>query len=227
MRQEYQSIRRGFIKALPVLTGVIPFGIAYGAAAAQALPWWGGVGMSALVFAGTAQFLAVGLISQGASALSIVLTTALVNLRYVLLGAALSPVLRKAGRRAQPLLAIFVVDESFAISSAEFERGRGDAYFFLGTGLALYVIWQVSTVLGITFGPLIPGGFGLEFAFQASFIGLLALLVRTRPEAMVALLAAVLSLVLHTAIPATWSPLVATILAATIGVLWERSRSGA
>lgn len=135
MSQERSPLQRGFLRALPIMLGVVPFGVAYGAAAAQNMPWWGGTAMSALVFAGTAQFIAVGLMAQGAAPLSIIATTALVNLRFVLMSSALSPVLRKMGHRWQPLLAFFVVDESFAVSSAEFEGGRSDTLFFLGSGL--------------------------------------------------------------------------------------------
>jgi len=227
MSRKPSALRRGFLQALPIVVGVLPFGIAYGAAVAQNMPWWGGMGMSALVFAGSAQFIAVGLVAQGAAPLSIIITTALVNLRFVLMSSALSPVLRKKGPRWQPLLAFFVVDESFAVSSVEFERGKSDALFFLGSGLALYFIWQLSTAAGIWFGPLIPEGFGLEFALSASFIGLLALLIRSRPAALVGLLAAILSLALYYALPGTWAPLIAALIAATIGVMWEQRKRGA
>lgn len=201
MSPRASPLQRGFLRALPIMLGVVPFGVAYGAAAAQNMPWWGGMGMSALVFAGTAQFIAVGLMSQGTAPLSIITTTALVNLRFVLMSSALSPVLRKMGHRWQPLLAFFVVDESFAVSSAEFESGRSDALFFLGSGL--------------------------EFALSASLIGLLALLIRSRPAALVALLAAILSLALCYALPRTWAPLLAALIAATTGVIWERRKRGA
>jgi len=125
------------------------------------------------------------------------------------------------------LLAFFVVDETFAVSSVEFERGESDALFFLGSGLALFCIWQLSTAAGIWFGPLIPEGFGLEFALSASFIGLLALLIRSRPVALVSLLAAILSLALYDALPGTWAPLIAALIAATIGVIWEQRKRGA
>ena len=226
MSRKTSTLRRGFLQALPIVLGVFPFGIAYGAAAAQTMPWWSGMGMSALVFAGSAQFISVGLMAQGAAPLSIIITTALVNLRYVLMISALSPILRKKGFRWQPLLAFFITDETFAISSAEFEHGERDAMFYLGSGLALYFVWQLSTAAGIWFGPLIPEGFGLEFALSASFIGLLALLIRSRPVALVSLLAAILSLALYEALPGTWGPLIAALIAATIGVIWEQRKRG-
>ena len=223
--QALSALQRGFLRALPFVVGVTPFGIAYGAAAAQAMHWSQGLGMSALVFAGTAQFIAVGLLSQGAPALSVVVTTIVVNLRFVLLTAALSPVLIKEKRRWQAVMAFFVVDESFAVSSVGFKQGES-SFFFLGTGLALWLIWLLSGAAGILLGPLIPEGYGLEFALPASLIGLLALLARTRLATLTALIAAALCLALHFVLPGTWSSLVGALVATTIAVIWEQSRCG-
>ena len=223
--QALSALRRGFLRALPFVVGVTPFGIAYGAAAAQTMHWSQGLGMSALVFAGTAQFIAVGLLSQGAPALSVVVTTLMVNLRFVLLTAALSPVLLKEKRRWQAVMAFLVVDESFAVSSVGFERGES-SFFFLGTGLALWLIWLLSSATGIWLGPLIPEGYGLEFALPASLIGLLALLVRTRLLAVTALLAAVLCLALYFVLPGPWPLLLGALIATSLAVIWEQSRCG-
>ena len=207
------------------MVGVTPFGIAYGAAAAQTMNWSQGLGMSALVFAGTAQFIAVGLLSQGAPALSVVVMTLIVNLRFVLLTAALSPELLKVKRRWQAVMAFFVVDESFAVSSVGFKQGES-SFFFLGTGLALWLIWLLSGVAGIWLGPLIPAGYGLEFALPASLIGLLALLMRTRLATATGLMAAVLCLALSSVLPGTWPSLLGALVATTLAVAWEQSRCG-
>jgi 4-azaleucine resistance transporter AzlC len=223
--QAFLALQRGFRRTLPFVLGVTPFGIAYGAAAAQTMHWSQGLGMSALVFAGTAQFIAVGLLSQGAPLLSVIVTTLVVNLRFVLLTAALSPQLLKERRRWQAVMAFFVVDESFAVSSVGFKQGES-SFFLLGTGLALWLIWLLSGAAGIWLGPLIPAGYGLEFALPASLIGLLALLVRTRLAMLTALIAAVLCLALYFVLPGTWPSLVGALVATTIVVIWEQSKCG-
>ena len=220
------AFQRGFRRVLPVVLGVVPFGIAYGAASAQAMHWSQCLGMSALVFAGTAQFIAVGLLSQGVNLVSIIATTLMVNLRFVLLSSALSPVLLRETRAWQAVMSFFVVDESFAISTVEFERGETSSFLFLGTGCALWVIWMLSSALGIWLGPLIPKGYGFEFALPASLIGVLALLIRTRAVAAVGILGALLCLAMYSVLPGAWSSLLAAMVATTLGVIWERWRCG-
>ena len=221
----WRRLARGFRATLPVALGVAPFGVAYGAVAAQTMAPWQASLMSVTVFAGTAQFVAASMLAQGAAHLSILITGVLINTRLLLLSAALVPYLRRAPRRQHWLVAQLLTDESFAVSIAEFDARPGDALFVIGSSLAIFVIWQTCTWLGVLFGARIPQGLGLEYALPASLTCLLFLLVRDRLGGVIALLAALFSLIARPLVSGTWSTLVATLLAATSGVMWKRWRS--
>lgn len=220
-----RRILRGFQATLPIALGVAPLGIAYGAVASQSMAPWQGALMSLTVFAGTAQFISASMLSQGAAYLPILITGILINMRLILMSAALTPHVKKSPRSLHLLIAQLLTDESFAVSMAEFERGGKDPLFPVGSGLAIYVSWQLSTLAGLAFGANIPDGLGLEFALPASLICLLFILVRERRAALVAGLSAVLSLACRPLVSGTWSTMVATMVAATLGVVWKRWRS--
>jgi 4-azaleucine resistance transporter AzlC len=227
----WPHIRRGLRATLPVALGVAPFGVAYGTVAAITMAPWQAQLMSLTVFAGTAQFIAASMLSEGAAYLAVLLTGVLINLRLLLLSAALAPHVAMAPRPLQPVLAPrplqpvlaqLLTDESFAVSMAEFEQHGSDWRFFIGSGLAVFGVWQVATAVGMAFGATVPSGLGLDFALPASLICLLFLLVRERRAAIVALGAAAVSVALVLVVPGTWNVMVATLLAATVGAAWKR-----
>ena len=218
----WSRLWKGLKATLPIALSVTPFGIAYGAVASRSLaPWQAGL-MSLTVFAGTAQFVAASMLAQGTAYLPILITGILLNVRLVLMSAALTPHLKRAPRALYPIMAQLLTDETFAVSMAAFERGLDDPLFFVGSGIALYSIWQLATWVGLTFGAALPPGLGLEYALPGSLICLLFLLVRDRRAALIAVLAAVLSLALRPLVSGTWSTMSATLIAATLGVIWKR-----
>jgi 4-azaleucine resistance transporter AzlC len=213
---------RGFRATVPMALSIMPFGIAYGAVASQSMAPWRGVLMSVLVFAGTAQFVTASMLAQGSGYLPILITALLLNLRLILLSAAISPHIRHAPASLQPLFAHMLTDESFAVSMAEFECRPASPWFFIGSGLTIFSFWQVATVTGLFFGSSLPQGVGLEYALPATLVCLIFMLVRGRRGVVVAILAASLSLALLPVVSSTWSVMVATLVAATVGVLWNR-----
>lgn len=218
-------IWRGMRATLPVGMSVIPFGVAYGAVAAQRLAFWQVELMSLTVFAGTAQFIAASMLAQGSAYWPVLVTGILINVRLLLLSAALVPHVRRIPRILHPAVAQLLTDESFAVSMAEYERRPSDPLFFIGSGLTIYAVWQIGTVAGLIFGNRLPSGLGLEYALPGSLICLLFMLVRDRHAAAIALLAGALALALRPLISPAYATLVATLLAATLGVLWKRWRS--
>jgi len=218
----WPHVWRGARATLPIALSVAPFGVAYGTVAATTMMPWQAQLMSLTVFAGTAQFIAASMLSEGAAYLPVLLAGVLINLRLLLLSAALAPHVAAAPRAAQPLLAQLLTDESFAVSMAAFEGRGADWRFFVGSGLAIYGIWQAATAVGMAFGAAIPAGLGLDFALPASLICLLFLLVRGRRAAVVALASAGLSLALALVLPQTWNVMAATLVTATVGAAWKR-----
>ena len=215
-------IWRGTRATLPIALSIAPFGLAYGAVASQGMAPWQARGMSVLVFAGTAQFVGANMIADGASILPVLMTTLLLNLRLVLMSAALTTRLDAAPRRAAPLLAHLLTDESFAVSVAAHDERAIDPLFFVGSGLAIFVVWQVATSTGLLLGGNMPQGLGFEYALPGSLICLLFLLVRDRKTLWVALAAMGLALLLRPLVTSTWSTLLATLLASGGGAAIAR-----
>jgi 4-azaleucine resistance transporter AzlC len=215
---------RGVRATLPIALSAAPFGLAYGATAVQSMSLAHAMLMSVTVFAGTAQFVAASMLAQGAAHLPVLITGLLVNLRLILLSASLTPHVKGARRALYPAIAQLITDESFIISMAAFRQSGGDVLFFLGSGLTMFVIWQIATTLGGLFSTHIPNNLGLEYALPASLICLLFLLLSNRRAILVALLAAGLCLALRPLVTATWSVMAATLMAATLGTLGKRWR---
>ena len=219
-------LKDGVKTAWPICLGYFPIGLAFGVIAGKAglSPLDIGL-MSVLVFAGSAQFIAVSMLTGGAGLIPVVMTAFVVNLRHLLMSSSLSVFLRDLGAWRTALYGYGVTDESFAVSLAEFERGKPDHLFFIGSGLAIYGLWQLATLIGHTFGSALPAGLGLEYALAASLMYLLIVLTRTRRSAIVALFAGLLALAVYPLLSNTWSTVTATFIAATLGVLWNRWRS--
>jgi predicted branched-subunit amino acid permease len=151
------SVREGFLALVPLWLAAGPFGALYAMQARLAgLSLLETQAMSLLVFAGASQFTAVTLLLGGADALSVILTTFIVNLRHSLLAASIAPYLRNVGALARAGLAFQLTDESYALSIRRFNEGTGSAAYLLGTNMSMYVCWQSSTFLGYIAGAALP-----------------------------------------------------------------------
>jgi 4-azaleucine resistance transporter AzlC len=176
----------GVKDTLPLVVGGIPFGIIFGALAAGAgLSPVGTLAMSALVFAGSAQFIAVGLIAGQVSIPIIVLTTFVVNLRHMLYSASLGPYVKHLPQRWLIPLAFWLTDETYLIVIRRFQTGLEAPrrqWYYLGSAVIMYVDWQLSTLLGVVAGHSIPNpqNWGLDFALIVTFIGMIVPAMKNR-----------------------------------------------
>jgi 4-azaleucine resistance transporter AzlC len=172
---------------IPLIVGAIPFGIIFGTLAqSSGLSFGGAMAMSAFVFAGSAQFIALGLLASGSSVVLVVLTTLVVNLRHLLYAASLVPYLRGISQRWKLVIGFLLTDEAFAVAIRRYSQPgqrSTDHWYYLGAALAMYVNWQICTWLGLTVGQLIPNAaaWGLDFAMVATFIGMIIPYLKTRP----------------------------------------------
>lgn len=221
----WQQISKGVRATLPLALGVAPFGIAYGTVAGEAMMPWQASLMSLTVFAGTAQFVTASMLSQGAGHLAVLITGLLINMRMVLMSASLASQLDDVPHALRVPVAHLLTDESFAVSAAAFEKRTGDPLFVIGSGLTIFVTWQITTAMGLGFGAQLPTGLGLEYALPASLICLLFLLIKDRFSIAISTLAALLSLAMVALLPSTWSPVVGTLIAVTLGVAWKQWQS--
>lgn len=164
---------------LVLASAVGVFGVSFGAlAVAAGLSPAMACAMSALVFAGGSQFAAVGVVAAGGSPAAAVASGLLLNARYVAFGLAVAPRL-SSGRGGRALAAHLVIDESSAVALRE-PDDHGARRAFWATGLAVFVLWNAGTALGALAGEAIgdPAALGLDAAFPAGFLALLAPLLR-------------------------------------------------
>ncbi|MGA9531269.1 MAG: AzlC family ABC transporter permease [Anaerolineales bacterium] len=183
----------------PILLAVIPFGLIFGALAiSEGLSPAAAQGFSLFVFAGSAQFIAVTLIGDGAPVAVTILTIAVVNLRHALYSAATAPYLARLRQRWRWPLSWLLTDEAFATSSIHFKEHANPAghWYLLGNGLALWASWQVSTAVGIALGSTIPSSWNLDFTLPLTFIALLIPVLRDRPSWAAALTAGLVAVAL-------------------------------
>lgn len=216
----------GIRATTPLIVGAIPFGIIYGALATTAgLSPAATLSMSAFVFAGSAQFIAVGLVEAGASLAIIWLTTLVVNLRHVLYSATLAPYMKHLPQRWLAPLGFWLTDESFVIVIQRYEQTDESPYkhwYFLGSALAMYSNWQLCTLVGLVAGRSIPNpqDWGLDYAMVATFIGMLVPLIRNR-AVVVAVIVAGASAVIAYPLPNQLYLMVAAVLGVIGGVIAE------
>lgn len=216
----------GALHILPLMLGAVPFGLLLGGLAVRAglLPLEVAL-TSGVIFAGSAQFIAVDLWGAGAGGAAIVGSVLLVNLRHLLLGAALAPAVRHHPLpRLAPLL-FLMCDEVWALAMR-----RGPTLtlaYWWGLGLTLYGGWMASTVTGALLGPVIadPAAWGLDFAVVAVFLCLLAGFWRGVAPALPWVAGAAVAALVHQALPAgTWHILAGGITGAVVGGLQGRAR---
>ncbi len=208
----------------PLLIGVFPFGMIYGALALNAgLSKAAAQMMSSIVFAGSSQFVAAQLIHESAPGLVIVLTIAVVNLRHMLYSASLAPYLASLSTRWKTLLSYLLTDEAYAPTILHYERSGVQPFghwFLLGAGLALWSTWQVSTALGIFLGAAIPDSWSLDFALPLTFIAMVVPALKGRPYIAAALSAGIVALAAH-ALPFKLGLILAALTGIAAGTVLE------
>ena len=208
-------IRDGVRAALPLTLAPLLCGASFGLLAVDAgLGAFGAVAMSATTFAGSAQFAAATILEDGGGVLAAIVAALLLNARYVPLSLAVASIF-PGSRRRRALESQLIVDESWALAG---RSGRFEYGVLIGAGLLLYVLWVGGTALGTVIGDLLdPEAIGLDAAFPALFLALLAPYLRSRRALLTALAAGAITLVLLP-VAAPGVPIVAASLAALIGL---------
>lgn len=207
---------------LPVVVSAAPFALLLGSLAAQK-----GLGagevllMSATVFAGGSQFVAIDLWGTPLAVAGIVLATLLVNLRHVLMGAAIAPHLAH-WPRARAYGALFLLaDEIWALSLRRGTRIRLGPVYYLALSVPLYLTWCACTTLGARFGHLIedPAAWGFDFAFAAIFLCLLVSLWQGPRRGLPWVVSAAVAVAAHSLLPGVWYILLGAATGAAMGAL--------
>ena len=202
--------------SLALVPSVFVYGTVFGGLAVQAgLRPLEVLGMSLFVFAGASQFVAVPMLAAGAPALAIVVTTYVINMRHYLMAATLAPSFRAFPRPWLALVAHVINDESFAVAVAR--RNPPDPWLFIGSAAAVSGSFLAGVAVGIQLGGLVadPARWGLDFAFPAVFLALLALQLRRAADWLVALAAAVVAVAVALVLTGTWHVIIAGVAVST------------
>ena len=224
MSEAKKEFWNGVRAEFPLLIGVFPFGMIYGALALNAgLSTSASQLMSSIVFAGSSQFVTAQLVHDAAPALVIIVTIAVVNLRHMLYSASLAPYLHDLSLRWKALLSYLLTDEAYAPTIIKYEKEGIKPFshwFLLGAGFSLWFTWQISTALGIFLGTAIPEDWPLDFALPLTFIAMVVPILKNRPMIASALSAGVVAL-LAFSLPYKLGIILAALTGILVGTILE------
>ncbi|MEM7795230.1 MAG: AzlC family ABC transporter permease [Cyanobacteria bacterium P01_C01_bin.118] len=221
---QWKEFWAGARQTIPLIVGAIPFGIIFGTLAqTSGLSFAGAMGMSAIVFAGSSQFIALGLLGTGTPLGMIVLTTWVVNLRHLLYAVSLVPYVKHLSQAWKLPLGFWLTDENFMVAIQRYRQEDSSSqkhWFQLGSALAMYVNWQLCTLLGLTLGQSVPSAWGLDFAMVATFIGMTIPYLTNRPMVATVIVSGIMALLSH-GLPHQLGLMVAAIAGILTGILTE------
>lgn len=215
----------GVKSELPLMIGVIPFGMIYGILAiAVGLTPSVAQAMSFIIFAGSSQFVSAQLFGLGVPAILNVFTVWVINLRHALYGASVASYLKKLPTRWKLILAYLLTDEAYAVTIIHYQEEGDKGYrhwYFLGAGLTLWTTWQMSTAMGIFLGATIPASWSLDFTLALIFIALVVPSLKDRANLGAALSAGVAAIIFFS-LPLKTGLLVASLIGIVVGMLVEK-----
>jgi len=222
VRFTFAGALAGVRRTVPLALSDLAVGIIFGALAHQAgVSLLEALLMSSLVYAGSAQFVAVSLWTMPLPVVAIIVTTLVVNARYLLLGAALYPWFARLGPLKVYGSFFLLADENWALTIHEFEQGKRDAAFLVGSGLLLFISWGSTTLIGYLAGAIIqdPAQWGLDFACTAVFVALLTSMWKGKTNLLPWLVAAIVAIAAAHWLPGTWYILAGGLAGSIVGAL--------
>lgn len=215
---------QGVKAASPLIPGFLPFALIVGAGAIEVgLPLPMALSMSVIMFAGAAQLTFLALLEQNAPLTIIILTALIINLRFTIYSALISPYFKSMSLARKSLFSYLLSDQACLLSMPTIEqpgqllRGRR---FYLGSALSLWLVWQLGCFTGVLLGQTLPPTWQLDFAVPLSFLALLVPMVKTKPTLAAALVAGISMLWTHQ-LPLHMGLISATLLGALAGVFCE------
>jgi len=216
----------GIRATLPLEVGSIPFGIIFGALAVnRGLSPAAAMGFSLFVYAGSAQFIGSTLVAQGVGIPLIVFTTFIVNVRHVLYGATLAPHVKHLPQRWLLPLGFWLTDETFVVVITRYNLPDSSPFkhwYHLGSSVTMYINWNFWTLVGIVAGQSIPdlSQYGLAFAMDVTFIGMIMPQLKNRPMVLAALTAGLSAVALND-LPNKLGIIVAVFIGIAVGLATE------
>lgn len=218
------SLLAGIRSVLPILVGVVPFGLIYGVVAvSQGLGKLPAILFSSIVFAGASQIAAAELWGQGAPLVIVVATGLVINLRFLMYSASLAPHLPGLSPWQRWVGSYLLTDQAYAVSVVRFQRGTPvhRFAFYFGGAITLWTTWQSSSIVGVLVGLQVPASWGLEFSVPLMFLALLIPTLRNRTPVLVALVSGIAAVVFH-GLPLHLGLMAASMTGLAVGAWRER-----
>lgn len=192
MKSNIQSFKNGFREAVPVALGVAAYGIVYGMLSQNILTGWETAASCLIVFAGVSQIMALDMWHAPLPVSAIIISTFIVNIRHVLMGASVYPYADKEKKRISYPSLFFMVDEGWALTMGKMPKNGERIGYLAGTGVIIYFLWITATFIGRQAGAFIPSPekLGIDFALTAVFITMAVSGFKGRKDIPVVLVAA-------------------------------------
>ena len=203
MRTKKQNFVRGVIDVLPLLIPVVPFGIIFGAIGIEL-----GFGpyvtyaTSIIIISGASQIVFFQLLSAGASSLVAITSSSVISTRHLLYGAVVNQYLSNLSLYWKIGLSYILTDQALAVSNEYFKKNKNEKfkhYYLLGSGITLWIVWQLTTIIGILLGSIVPEELGLTFNIPLTFLALLINYFRKIDHLIIIIISGMLSIILYDA----------------------------
>ncbi|MHC8381292.1 AzlC family ABC transporter permease [Pseudomonas sp. LB3P14] len=219
----FDDVYRGFRQLLPISVFVLIFGAAFGLAAAQSgLDKSSIITMSALVFAGAAQFATLDLWGAQIPVVPLILTVFAINARHLLMGATLYPWLRELPPAKRYGVMLVVSDSNWAMSMQALSRGKPGLGLLFGGGIALWLSWIFGSWLGLYFGDAIhdPASWGLDTVMGCFLLAMVVGGEKNLRMLFIWIVAACSSLMAYAYLPENSHVVVGALAGGILGAMW-------
>ena len=203
MNGKTKNFFKASIDVLPLLIPVVPFGIIFGAIGIEL-----GFGpyvtyaTSIIIFSGASQIVFFQLLSAGASSIVAITSSSVISTRHLLYGAVMNQYLSNLSIYWKIGLSYILTDQAFAVSNEYFKKNKKDKfkhYYLLGAGVTLWITWQITTIIGILLGSIVPEELGLTFTIPLTFLALLINYFRKIEHIIVITVSGILSVIMYDA----------------------------
>ncbi|AIQ37331.1 MULTISPECIES: AzlC family ABC transporter permease [Paenibacillus] len=228
--KQEDSFLKGVKDCIPTLLGYLSIGLAAGVVQKTAGLSIAEIALISLIlYAGSAQFIAAGMIAVSSSPAAIIITIFIVNLRHILLSAALSPYFRHLTPLRNMLVGSLLTDETFGVAiNQTLNKEQISEQWMHGLNITAYLNWFLANIAGAFLAQWIsdPDQFGLQFALPAMFIGILVISMMDRKKIRLDLVVAILAVTIAIGSSFLFSSsvgvIIATVIASTIGMVFEK-----
>ena len=223
MNKRLKTLTKGIADVSPLMIPVVPFGIIFCVIGMElGLSAYMTFGMSVIIFGGASQIVLLQLFSGGASSLVTITSVGAVNSRHLLYGAVFSEYLSNLRMSWKIILSYVLIDQAFAVSNTYFKKNKENEfkhYHLLGAGFTCWTVWQISTILGIVLGSVVPEELGLSFTISLTFLALLINDFRKYKNIIVMLVSGIVATIGYNIIPFQAYIIVAALTALLVATL--------